>query len=268
MNHERLRPRVPAKPSIRLEKELAAKFGGTLAVGVDEAGRGPLAGPVVAAAVILDHAGRRPEGLNDSKKLDVARRERLFRQITTRAIAYGIGVATVEEIDMINILEATRLAARRALDAIPRDVAVIVTDCLELPGETRHVVPIIKGDAICASISAASILAKVTRDRLMTDYAEEFPEYNWTRNRGYPTPDHYAALTEHGPCTLHRLTFSGVGFFHSEPRWSPSGSRLREALGNAATQDSRLALAHEVESIAPRLPPLELTELRRLLNQD
>jgi ribonuclease HII len=248
-----------------LEKELAAKFGGGLAVGVDEAGRGPLAGPVVAAAVILDNAGRRPVGLNDSKKLDAKTRERLFRRITSVAVAYGIGVATAQEVDMLNVLEATRLAARRALEQVTVEVAVIVTDCLELPWEKRHVVPIIKGDAVCTAISAASILAKVTRDRLMEEYATEFPEYNWRRNRGYPTEDHYAALAAHGPTTLHRMSFSGVGFFHTEARWSPTGARLRDAAGITTASDSRLALADELESVAGRLPPFEVIELRRLL---
>lgn len=266
MNQPRIAPRVPSRPSSRLEKLLSLQHAdGGLVAGVDEAGRGPLAGPVVAAVVLFQPDCRRPTGLDDSKKLKPAERERLYAAIQRTASSYGIGVATPQEIDLLNILDATRLAARRALAQLTVKPALLVTDCLELPGSEVPVIPIIKGDAICSSISAASILAKVTRDRMMADYAAQFPEYNWAGNKGYPTPDHYAALQEYGPCTLHRLSFSGVTFFDREVRWSPLGLRLRERAESSHSTESRLALRSEITSLAAQLPPLEVAELLALL---
>lgn len=265
-----VRLRIPAKPSIRVEKDFARRCGGVWVAGVDEAGRGPLAGPVVAAAVILPFNDRRPVGLRDSKQLTARQREKVFCQIVSRSISHGIGIATAQEIDLLNILEATRLAAMRAIGQLDPPAGALVTDALELPRDGRPILPVIKGDAICASVSAASILAKVTRDRLMDDYAEEFPEYGWTANRGYPTADHYAALSEHGPCVLHRLTFSGVGFFASEPRRSPTFEQLSARIaqrGNGEGMISVESLRALVESHARRLPPPDLEDLRRAINQ-
>jgi ribonuclease HII len=264
-----VRVTVPKRPSIRLEKEFSRQHGGAWVAGVDEAGRGPLAGPVVAAAVILPFDGRRPVGLRDSKQLTARAREKLFGQIQRLAVSYGIGIATAQEIDLINILEATRLAARRALEQLNPAPAVLVTDALLLPKDDRPQLPVIKGDAVCMSISAASILAKVTRDRLMDAYAEEFPEFNWTANRGYPTPDHYEALATHGPTILHRLTFNGVGFFACEPHRSPTFLKLRPLIEGAGTgaENSLESLRALVESSARRLPPPDLAELRQLIQQ-
>jgi len=185
---------------------------------VDEAGRGPLAGPVVAAAVIWPENRRPPKGLNDSKQVIHEERERMFQDILDRGDAVGVGVATAREIDAVNILQATRLAARRALDALPVVPDAVLTDYLLLPGYPRPVEPIVDGDCLSVSIAAASIVAKVFRDRIMDHYAEEYPGYSWHTNRGYGTPEHLDALARLGPTTLHRLTFAGVGFFSEQLR--------------------------------------------------
>lgn len=260
---KRVRLPVPKAPSIRLEKEWTETWGGPVA-GVDEAGRGPLAGPVVAAAVILPLEGRRPVGLDDSKQLTHTERERLYPQIIEKALAYGIGIATAQEIDSINILEATRLAASRAIAAMAVQPVGFVTDCLELPREKRPVLPVIKGDAISSSIAAASILAKVTRDRMMDHYHSEFPGYGWDTNRGYPTEVHLEALMAHGPTVLHRLTFSGVSFFTCEPLRSPSYLRLRQGLAEAKARGEAAALDEwfrEVRECRHRLPPPDFRDL-------
>lgn len=174
--------------------------------GVDEAGRGPLAGPVCAAAVILPRGLDIP-GLNDSKKLTAKRREALYDIITEQALAYGIAFASELEIDEINILQATFLAMRRAMDQlrVRPDIALIdgnrETD-FGLPVQT-----IVKGDSLSANIAAASILAKVTRDRFMLEVDEKYPQYGFATHKGYGTRAHYAALREFGPCPIHRRTF-------------------------------------------------------------
>ena len=187
------------------EKEAAAR-GYTAVCGIDEAGRGPLAGPVYAAAVILPTGCDIP-GLNDSKKLTEAKREALFDVICDRAVAFGIGSADEKEIDAVNILQATYLAMRRAVEALPVPCDFAMVDGnrmppLPVPGRT-----IVKGDAQSASIAAASILAKVSRDRLMLQYARQYPAYGFEKHKGYGTKDHYAALEAHGPCPIHRLSF-------------------------------------------------------------
>lgn len=174
--------------------------------GVDEAGRGPLAGPVCAAAVILPHGLEIP-GLNDSKKLTDKKRRELFPIIKEQAIAYGIGFASHEEIDEINILQATFLAMQRALDQLEgkADFALIDGNRQKdfgLPSKT-----VVKGDSLSANIAAASVLAKVTRDDLMEELANSYPEYGFEIHKGYGTKAHYAALTAHGPSPVHRMTF-------------------------------------------------------------
>jgi ribonuclease HII len=177
--------------------------------GVDEAGRGPLAGPVVAAAVIITPA-RRIKGLADSKLLTPERREELFAIIQARALAIGVGVVDQETIDRVNILEATRLAMLEAVTGLAMSPELVITDFVRLsrlPCPQRNLTD---GDARCASVAAASIIAKVTRDRLMREADQQFPEYGFARHKGYATPEHLAALDRHGPCPLHRRTFSGV----------------------------------------------------------
>jgi ribonuclease HII len=177
--------------------------------GVDEAGRGPLAGPVVAAAVILDDYNP-IEGLADSKVLSVGERERLFDEIRARALAFGIGHAAVEEIDTINILQATLLAMRRAVDALRLTPVLVLVDGNQLPVLRVEAEAIVDGDAIVASISAASILAKVHRDRLCLELHRCHPQYGFDAHKGYATPDHLRALREHGACIAHRRSFAPV----------------------------------------------------------
>ncbi|HMX62697.1 MAG TPA: ribonuclease HII, partial [Candidatus Sumerlaeota bacterium] len=197
-------------------------------------------------------------------------REKLFPKIMRMAVSCGIGIATAQEIDLHNILEATRLAVRRALAMLEPQPGALVTDALTLPGDERPTLPLVKGDAICASISAASILAKVTRDRMMEAYAEEFPQYGWERNRGYPTADHYAALAEHGPTILHRMTFQGVGFFAEQPRRSPTFLSIRERLVSITVEhegETRESWRRTLAETEHRLPPPDLQELQMLIEE-
>jgi ribonuclease HII len=174
--------------------------------GVDEAGRGPLAGPVCAAAVILPPNVDIP-GLNDSKKLTDKRRRELFPVIQEQAIAYGIGLASHEEIDQINILQATYLAMERALAQLSIKPELALIDGNRAKDFGIPVQTVVKGDSLSASIAAASILAKVTRDDLMMAAAEEYPQYQFDVHKGYGTKAHYEALTAHGPSPIHRMTF-------------------------------------------------------------
>ena len=183
--------------------------------GVDEAGRGPLAGPVVAAAVIIA-PDRRIKGLADSKILTPERRDELFQVIGERAVAVGVGVVDHETIDRINILQATRRAMAEALTRLCVAPDLVITDFValsDLPCPQRNLVD---GDARCASVAAASIIAKVTRDRLMLDADARFPEYGFARHKGYATVEHLSALDRWGPCPIHRRSFAGVLFRQAE----------------------------------------------------
>ena len=178
--------------------------------GVDEAGRGPLAGPVCAAAVILPpelDVEQALPGLNDSKKLSDQKRRELFEKIRNCAVAYGIAYASQEEIDEINILQATFLAMGRAVDSLGLKPDVALVDGNRAPELGIPVQTIVKGDSLSASIAAASILAKVSRDDLMLRMAEEYPQYGFEVHKGYGTKRHYAALSQFGPCPIHRRTF-------------------------------------------------------------
>lgn len=190
------------------ERHYAAE-GYRVIAGLDEAGRGPLAGPVVAGAVVLGADVELP-GLNDSKQLAAADRERLYGLIIEQAVAYGIGVVDVDYIDTYNILEATKEAMRRALGQLIVTPDLLLNDAVTVSGITIQQVPIIKGDSQSHSIAAASVLAKVTRDRLMTEYAKMFPDYGFDRHMGYSTAEHLKALEHFGPCKIHRQTFSPV----------------------------------------------------------
>lgn len=191
-------------PDFSIENEIRAK-GFSAVCGVDEAGRGPLAGPVCAAAAIL---GEEIEGLNDSKKLSEKKREELFPVIKEKALSYSIAFASVEEIEKYNILNATYLAMNRAIEGldIPADFALIdgnrVPTDISVPCET-----VIKGDAKSASIAAASILAKVTRDRLMLEEDKKYPEYNFKKHKGYGTKEHTDAILKYGVSPIHRPSF-------------------------------------------------------------
>jgi ribonuclease HII len=182
--------------------------------GVDEAGRGPLVGNVVAAAVVLPPEGL--DGLRDSKKLSAKRREVLYNLICEKALAYGVGIATPAEIDELNILQATFLAMRRAIESVTVTLSplAVLVDGNRLPDLSGLPVvsasAIVKGDDKEPAISAASILAKVTRDRQMAALHHQFPQYNFAKHQGYPTPEHLAALREFGACPAHRATFGPV----------------------------------------------------------
>lgn len=188
-----------------LENELYAQ-GYSLLCGVDEAGRGPLAGPVCAAAVILP-AGLEIPGLNDSKKLSEKQREALFEPIKAAAKAYGIAFATVEEIENLNILNATFLAMNRAISQLFPQPELALIDGNRNTGITVPSRCVVKGDSRCADIAAASVLAKVSRDRYMLEMAEKYPEYGFERHKGYGTKLHYEAIRQYGPCPIHRLSF-------------------------------------------------------------
>ena len=188
-----------------LERELYAQ-GCTLLCGVDEAGRGPLAGPVCAAAVILP-VGLELPGLNDSKKLTEKQREALFMPIKAAAKAYGIAFATVEEIEDLNILNATFLAMNRAISQLFPQPELALIDGNRNTGISIPSRCVVKGDSRCADIAAASVLAKVSRDRYMLEMAEKYPEYGFERHKGYGTKLHYEAIRKYGPCPIHRQSF-------------------------------------------------------------
>ena len=177
--------------------------------GVDEAGRGPLAGPVVAAAVILDDL-RPIKGLADSKVLTALRRARLYDEILAKALCCSIAQASVEEIDRLNILQATMLAMRRAVEGLRLKPVKVLVDGNRLPVLSMLAEAIVKGDALVPSISAASILAKVHRDRWCEQFHLEYPQYGFAGHKGYGTAEHLAALREHGACPQHRRSFSPV----------------------------------------------------------
>mgnify|MGYP006198004437 CR=1 FL=1 len=192
-----------ARPCFKLEKVHPDPV-----AGVDEAGCAPLAGPVVAAAVVLDRE-RFPRGIDDSKALSAEVREAICAKLR-KVAAIGVGVASVEEIDSLNIYWARMLAMTRAVDALGIEPAMVLVDGNRCPRWTRPSLAIVAGDAKCRSIAAASIVAKVTRDRMMLEHSRDYPGYGWETNQGYPTPAHRRALAELGPTPLHRRSFAPV----------------------------------------------------------
>lgn len=207
---QKLIERFNLMKSFDIEASGGAEFFG----GVDEVGRGPLAGPVVTACVVL------PKdfeilGIDDSKKLSEKKREELYALIISGCIAYGIGSVSSEVIDVINILEATKRAMKEAIDAADTSLKSkgclglqhVLIDAVKLEGLSVEQTSVVKGDATSLSIAAASIVAKVTRDRLMTEYSKEYPHYAFERNKGYGTAAHYAGINEHGICPIHRRSF-------------------------------------------------------------
>jgi ribonuclease HII len=195
--------RSVAVPCFKIEKAFPEPL-----AGVDEAGCAPLAGPVVAAAVVLDRT-RFPRGINDSKVVAVKDREAICARLY-KVARVGVGIATVEEIDQLNIYWARMLAMSRAVEALGFEPAWVLVDGNACPRWQRPSKAVIAGDAKCRSIAAASIVAKVTRDRIMMDHARDFPGYGWETNKGYPTPDHCRALKALGPTPLHRQSFARV----------------------------------------------------------
>jgi ribonuclease HII len=198
-----------SKKSLLLEQKTLNWDTAGLMAGVDEAGRGPLAGPVVAAAVILDDL-QPIAGLNDSKKLSAKRRERLFDEIRARALCFSIAEATVQEIDQFNILQATMLAMKRAVEGLRLKPQMVLVDGNRLPTLDILAEAIVQGDALVPAISAASILAKVHRDRLCEEMHGRYPVYGFDQHKGYGTAQHLAALQVHGPTDCHRMTFAPV----------------------------------------------------------
>ncbi len=211
-----------------IECDLIAE-GITRFAGVDEAGRGPLAGPVVAAAVMFA-PGTVIDGVADSKAISEAQREAAATLIRRQAASFGIGIATAGEIDEINILQASMLAMRRAVAAMDPTPAFLLVDGNRFAHDTLPFRTVVKGDALCFSIAAASILAKVERDVIMRELDARFPHYGFARHKGYPTAAHVAALREHGPCDIHRRSFTvkslseQIGIFTDE---RPTGTRTR-----------------------------------------
>ncbi|MFO1227076.1 ribonuclease HII [Roseateles sp.] len=202
---------MPSRKSLATPEQMALGLldGPGLMAGVDEAGRGPLAGPVVAAAVILDEL-QPIKGLADSKVLTALKREKLFDEIRAKALCFCIAEASPEEIDRLNILQATLLAMQRAVSGLRLKPTLVQVDGNRLPKLPMPAEAIVKGDAKVPAISAASILAKVTRDRQCLTMHETYPAYGFATHKGYPTPEHLAALREHGPSPWHRLSFAPV----------------------------------------------------------
>lgn len=198
------------------DSQYRRRTGARLLGGVDEAGRGALAGPVVAACVVLEPGVSLP-GVNDSKLLQAGAREALVPLILKRAAAWGVGWASAAEIDRINILQATLLAAQRAIATLALQPELLLTDFLKLHPPPCPCEPLVDGDAKSQAIAAASILAKVARDRIMTALDAEYPPYHFPSHKGYGTPAHWAALEAHGPSTIHRLSYRGVCFFDVIP---------------------------------------------------
>ena len=198
-----------SSPSFRIEKTIQEAYGAQRIAGIDEAGRGPLAGPVVAAAVILPLGGDFT-GIDDSKRLSPGKRERLFEEIHAQALGVGVGIVGPDEIDALNIRKAALLAMKKAVQALPETPDFCLVDGRDEIPVAIPQSPVIKGDQKSLSIAAASIIAKVTRDRIMLDYHDQYPGYGFDRNMGYGTRQHREALKRLGPSPIHRRSFRGV----------------------------------------------------------
>jgi len=207
MNHKKINETEAMRIQSMLDWEREFwNCGGESIAGVDEAGRGPLAGPVVAAAVIFNSDIELP-GVKDSKKLSANRREALYDQIFSHASAVGVGMCDEKEIDRINILQATYRAMRKAISNLESPVQHVLVDGFKIPEVSIPQTAIVKGDQKCFSIAAASIIAKVTRDRIMLDYDKKYPQYGFISHKGYPTKKHVQAIRTFGLCPIHRTTF-------------------------------------------------------------
>ncbi|MCK8825643.1 ribonuclease HII [Fuchsiella alkaliacetigena] len=246
----------------RYEKELR-KQGYSLIGGIDEAGRGPLAGPVVAAVVILP-----PEiyiqGLNDSKQLSEAKREKLFAVIQKQAIDLGVGIVEAGEIDKINIRQANYRAMRQAIDSLTESPDYLLVDGEEIPGIEIEQQKVVDGDQLSISIAAASIIAKVTRDRILVEYDQQYPEYGFKKHKGYGTEEHVAALEEVGPCAIHRYSFSKV----KEAALSEDYRLFAQGLKEAQSIAELEAVAQTIQDCGELLSELELAELRQLFKKE
>ncbi|MGI8906702.1 MAG: ribonuclease HII [Candidatus Sumerlaeaceae bacterium] len=251
----------PRQSRFAIEAELHAQ-GFSRVAGIDEAGRGPLAGPVCAAVVVFE-PGARINKVNDSKLLDPELREELYAKIVERAVGYGVGLACAEEIDTINILRATKLAVRRALRNMKMLPDHLLLDALHLENCTIPQKAFVKGDSRCFSIAAASIIAKVTRDRIMTNYASEYPGYGFEQHKGYAVPEHKAALRDLGPCTLHRKTFLEQWFGTDKLRNSNTFVNFRHQLDGCMHCEPVHGLLDTLTALQASLPKCEWTELHQ-----
>lgn len=268
---KRVRQEIPAEQleNLHLIEDVVRAQGYVCLAGIDEAGRGPLAGPVCAGLAVFD-ADTRIEGVNDSKTLTEKRREELYSEICSKARVWAVALADPQEIDRMNILQATKLACRRCLDQV-RSQGVnpdyLLLDALELPDVSLPQQGLIKGDARSFSIAAASILAKVTRDRLMKQAAEEWPQYGFEHHKGYPTKAHYQAVSEHGPSTLHRGSFLHVNLWDPAIRAKLVHSRCYEQIREAVLRgEAPAAEAIAVLRADPAVLPLaERMELEQML---
>ncbi|HEY8520698.1 MAG TPA: ribonuclease HII [Gammaproteobacteria bacterium] len=232
--------------------------------GVDEAGTGPLAGPVVAAAVVFPPHTELP-CVDDSKRLDPEQRAEAERAIRAAAAGIGIGVADVGEIDRINIYQAALLAMRRAVEALPMPPQHVLVDARDIPGVNVPQNRFYKGDGINFSIAAASIIAKTHRDRLMDELAREYPEYGFERHKGYGTPEHQEAIRRHGPCAIHRMSFTFIRELCGD--YSPRFYELKHRLERARDHAVLAALEEEVMACRGDLPEEEQRKLRLMLTR-
>lgn len=248
---------------LRFERVLWGRGCASVA-GVDEVGMGPLAGPVVAAAVILP-TGMRINGIRDSKRLSALQRQALDGDIRLRAVGIGIGVVEVGEIDRSNIYRAGLLAMARAVKRLPREPHFVLVDARTIPGIPWLQRALIRGDAKSQSIAAASIIAKVHRDRIMGDYDSLYPQYGFQRHKGYPTREHQRALAEHGPCPIHRRSFSSVREFAG--RGSSNYYRLKLALGEVTDLPEWKIIKEDLSGILPHVSSYESKKLKLLLRR-
>lgn len=230
--------------------------------GVDEVGIGPLAGPVVAAAVVFA-PGTRIAGVDDSKRLDAATRAALARAIRRQALGIGVGVASVEEIDRLNVYHAGLLAMRRAVEALPLAPQHVLVDARTIPGLTVPQNPFTKGDGINFSIAAASIIAKTHRDSLMERLDRDYPEYGFRRHKGYGTPEHQRAIRRYGPCALHRMSYP----FIQELRglYSPRFYRLKDQLARARSRAKLKSIEDKLKADGAGLSEAERRKLKLLV---
>lgn len=217
---------MPARaPDLVAFDQVCSHQGARLVAGVDEAGRGAWAGPVVAAAVILP-AGWAPPGLDDSKRLDAPRRERLLREIIAGAVTWGACAVSAARVDEVNVLAATLEAMARAVDKLAPTPDLVLVDGLQVPMIEPEARPLIKGDGTSAAIAAASILAKVLRDRVMIAWDRRWPAYGFAAHKGYGASFHREALARYGPCFLHRRSYKPIAALDQGKLWSPAADRL------------------------------------------
>ncbi len=236
-----------------------------LIAGVDEAGRGCLAGPVVAAAVILPPECR-INGLKDSKCLRREQRNEVMEQIGDRAVALGVGVAPADLVDRVNVLESTKIASLSAIRNLDPQPDYILTDALRFKNLSIPYTAIIKGDNKCRAIAAASVVAKVHRDRLMAGYHQEYPLYSFCIHKGYGTRRHVKALEDYGPCTIHRLSFHGVCWFNQALRYSSTFTGLKNFLDNHVENAGAVReVEFELQRVRGFLPAREIKEIEMFL---